>query len=154
MILSQFHSPPPCTLAMLLFMLYWKITLTEVSYTYITTITNNKLKGLNPQPPCSLCHVIKWLSTGFGLVIRFIRHSYSLWLHFTNHYHAKTSILNHSIHCAAWEDLPTVDVPLLLGFTSYSSNSCIKTGFQGQSIGWSVKLLLAFTSGHSWLLSP
>jgi hypothetical protein len=47
----------------------------------------------NPSKLIKLCYWAKtlsrveWLYSGFGLVIGFIGHFYSSWLHFTNHYH-------------------------------------------------------------------
>jgi hypothetical protein len=40
------------------------------------------------------CHVLEWLQTGFELMIGFIAHLYSSWLHFTNHYYTQTSVLS------------------------------------------------------------
>jgi hypothetical protein len=60
------------------------------------------------------CHV-EWILTGFGLVIGFTGLLNTTWLHFTNHYHTKVSVLSHGLHCVAWQWLPTVAVPLLPG---------------------------------------
>jgi hypothetical protein len=40
---------------------------------------------------------------------------FHLWLHFTDHYHTKTSDQSHSLHCSAWQCFPTADIPLLPG---------------------------------------
>jgi hypothetical protein len=40
---------------------------------------------------------------GFGLVIGFIQHlNTKLVTTFCYHYHMKTSVLSHGLHCAAW----------------------------------------------------
>jgi hypothetical protein len=52
-----------------------------------------------------------WLTVdGFWTGNRIYWTLLQLWLHFTDHCHTKTSVLSHSLHCSAWQRLPTEDV--------------------------------------------